>query len=77
MMPGYQDSDSENAYDFFFRFFFPISGNAYYIAKITNKSSDSSKKKNSSRQTREGPPTNITKIMKITNIATISNQVKL
>ena len=22
MMPGYQASDSENAYDFFFRFFF-------------------------------------------------------
>ena len=42
MMPGYQASDSENAYDFFFRFFFfnstdrptdrptdPISGNAF------------------------------------------------
>ena len=34
MMPEYQASDSENAYDFFFRFFFsirptdPISGNA-------------------------------------------------
>ena len=38
-MPGYQASDSENAYDFFFRFFFffnptdrptdPISGNAF------------------------------------------------
>ena len=34
MMPGYQASDSENAYDFFFRFFSirptdPISGNAF------------------------------------------------
>ena len=35
MMPGYQASDSENAYDFFFRFFFsirptdPISRNAF------------------------------------------------
>ena len=35
MMPGYQASDSENAYDFFFTFLFsirptdPISGNAF------------------------------------------------
>ena len=35
MMPGYQASDSENAYDFFLDFFFsfrptdPISGNAF------------------------------------------------
>ena len=35
MMPGYQASDSENAYDFFLGFFFlirptdPISGNAF------------------------------------------------
>ena len=35
MMPGYQASDSENAYDFFFRFFSffnptdPISGKAF------------------------------------------------
>ena len=46
---------------------FKITKKKTNLAKITNEASDSSKNNTSSRQTREGGPTNITKISTLAN----------
>ena len=58
MMPGYQASDSENAYDFFLGFFFnrptdPISGNAF-DGKQKNKGGWLNKKNKTNANTNAG-----------------------